>query len=42
MKTIHVEDEIWQKLTIKKAEYMLGSLNDVIEKLLKESRPEKK
>lgn len=35
MKMVKVEDNIWQKLTIMKAEMMATSLNDVIAELIK-------
>ncbi len=38
MKLVKVKDEIWQKLTIMKAEKMASSLNEVIEYLIKRER----
>jgi len=35
MKMIQVYDDVWQKLTIMKAETMKTSLNEVIEDLIK-------
>ncbi|MEK6887985.1 MAG: hypothetical protein AABX14_03515 [Candidatus Aenigmatarchaeota archaeon] len=35
MKMIQVEDEVWQKLTIMKAEMMATSLNDVVVEMIR-------
>lgn len=38
MKSITVSDEVWQQLTIMKAEKMAPDLNDVVEKLIEANK----